>query len=157
MKNIAFVALAALSLATGAHAQTDDLQISKPDQPVALHVSPVAPIPPPSPHYIAGNWTFPTPEQTKAFYPEEARKAGVVEGTAVVDCLVKPDGWLGSCDMLGAADGNTRVFKGYEDVHGFGAATVALLKQYAHVDPTSVPGGLGGGARNKFTFLWRLS
>ena len=115
---------------------------------------PVPPVPfassPPSPAnstgtYLAGNWTYPGPDEAAADYPAGAQ-AAEIEGRVTLDCQVAATGKLIACDVIAENP------PGY----GFGSATVELFMSAAHVDPASVPGGIPAGARKKFTYAWLL-
>jgi TonB family protein len=151
MKKFVLAALVAVFAAPCAQAQTGD-QLTKPDSLAHSGVPAMPPGPPPVPHYIRADWILPTPEQMKAAYPQKAFAAGV-EGRAVIDCAVKPDGWLTSCDVIGESDGKSNTLYGSATGYGFGEAAVAVYKQYVHTTPVSAPHCY---CRTKFTVNWQL-
>ena len=94
---------------------------------------------------IAGSWTYPSVEQGEGAYPEKALQ-DEVSGIAMIDCLVDVSGKLISCDIVSETPAD----------YGFGAATVKIFLEGAHVDPASIPGGLVPGCRKKFSYRWSL-
>ena len=106
---------------------------------------PVAPTPNHAGNYIAGNWTYPTSENAGAAYPAKAI-ADAVGGRVTIDCAVDASGRLTSCDIVSETPPD----------YGFGAATVKMFLEEAHVDPASVQGGLVAGCRKKFVYAWTV-
>lgn len=120
---------------------------------------PVPPVPmspnssqstPPAPlnhagNYLAGNWTYPSSESAADAYPEKALQ-DEMQGFVTIDCLVDVTGKLISCDIVSETPPD----------YGFGAATVKIFLEGAHVDPASVQGGMVAGCRKKFTYKWTL-
>jgi len=138
MKSLAFAALGSLLLATSAESQTAD------QAPVPIAPSPLPPLPThDASSYVEGDWTVPTPEQIKAFWPARAQKDGV-EGRVTLDCAIAPNGKLASCDRPVDSPAG----------YGFGQAAIKAYFKFAHVDPASITGGLVAYSRHKFDVVF---
>ncbi len=76
------------------------------------------------------------------YYPQKARAARV-DGSAVVDCQVEPDGRLSRCAVLGESPPGM----------GFGEAAALIFLKYAKLDSNAMQAYPQGGWK-KFKYVW---
>ncbi len=95
--------------------------------------------------YAHAHWTYPNSRQIAEAYPRRAQDSHI-QGIAQVACFIQADGRMKRCVVL------------TEDPkdEGFGAVTQDLFLKYAHVDPTSVDGGIQPDDFYVFTLKWLL-
>ena len=111
-----------------------------PDKPEIL------PVRPNGAAYITGDWTYPTAEAVKEFYPPRAHE-DEIDGAVTLDCEVRVDGSVSACELISE---NPR---GY----AFGASTITMFIKHARLDPASIPGGLKAGSWHRFAYKWMFA
>jgi protein TonB len=108
---------------------------------------PPAPPAPPRPSVITNpQWIrLPDASDLDRYYPPQAKEAGI-EGRATVNCVVKEDGTLTSCEVVSEEPAGK----------GFGSATVRAASRFK-MRPKTVDGQPVGGAHVNVPMRWRLN